>query len=194
MRQLMMITGPMRSGKTTFCRALFSILKQESLSPFSIIEENTRDAAGVPISLALRDQGTGETIALGSRGEGLAHPGRPYAAFSFSREAFRWADARVKAAVAGGCGPVMIDEIGPLEANEGGGFFATLAWVIGNGACPLLVTIRPELEEAFVARLPPSLRDSVIGVFPLGAATFNRMLGTMSDDVFRHCQDRKGTI
>ncbi|MFA5851314.1 MAG: nucleoside-triphosphatase [Spirochaetales bacterium] len=190
MRQLMMITGPIRSGKTAFCRTLFSILKQESLSPFSIIEENTRDAAGIPISLALRDQGTGETIALGSRGEeGLALPGRPYAAFAFSQEAFRWADARIKAAVARGCGPVLIDEIGPLEANEKGGFFETLLWVMENGTYPLLVTIRPELTKAFEARLPPSVRDGVAGIFPLEATSINRMLGTMSNDAFRHCQD-----
>ncbi|MHB0896971.1 MAG: nucleoside-triphosphatase [Spirochaetales bacterium] len=194
MRKLMIITGPMRSGKTRFCRELFSILRQDSLSPFSITEENARDAAGIPISLSLRDEETGETMALGSRAEGPALPGRPYGAFHFSGEAFAWADARVRAAVARGCGPVMLDEIGPLEVREGGGFSGTLEWVIENGECPLLLTLRPELEQAFLAKRSSLWRSNLAGIYPLSATSFNRMLKVVSSDVSRHCQDLKGII
>lgn len=194
MRQLMLITGSMCSGKTTFCSALFDILRSKSLSPFSILEENIRDARGIPLSLALHDQGSGETIPLGSRGSGIPLPGRPYPAFIFSTGAFRWALAKVKAAVAQGCGPVMIDEAGPLEANEGGGFFPAIEWAMENGACPLLVTIRSDLEEAFIDRFRKTGRFLDARSFPISVATFDMMLRTVSDDVFRHCQDRKGTI
>lgn len=194
MRKLMIITGPMRSGKTRLCQELFIILKQDSLSPFSITEENIRDAAGIPISLSLRDEETRETMALGSREEGPALPGRPYGAFRFSSEAFAWADARVRAAVARGCGPVIIDEIGPLEVHEEKGFFGTLEWVAENGSSPLLITIRPELEEAFLAKRSPQWRDKLAGMYPLTATSFSRTLEALSGDVFRHCQDQKGII
>ena len=194
MRRLMIITGPMRSGKTRFCRELFRILRQDSLSPFSITEENARDAAGIPISLSLRDEETGETMALGSRADGPALPGRPYGAFRFSGEAFAWADAKVRAAVARGCGPIIIDEIGPLEVNEGGGFSGTLEWAAENGDCPLLLTLRPELEDAFLAKCSPLWKSNLAGVYPLSATAFSRTLEAVSGDVFRHCQDLKGNI
>lgn len=194
MRQLILLAGPMRSGKTTFCKALFPLIARESHSAFAIVEENQRDAEGIPVSLSLRNLGTGETFYLGSRGQEPREFGKPYPPFTFSAEAFSWAESNLMKAV-GECDcPVLIDEIGPLEVRGGGGFFRMVEWAIENGTCPLLVTIRPDLVEAFIDRLSSSSGMPEHKRFSISSLSFDRTLRSVFNEVFRHCQEGKGIL
>jgi len=204
MRELFIVTGPMRSGKTTFCKKLFALLEAGSIRPFAIVEENLRDPRGIPVSLTLHDLGADEERPLASRATsvpGLALdrvPGSgsefPYPPFRFSEPAFSWARDRAKAAVEKGCGPVLVDEIGPLEADEGKGFFPTVAWLLDHGDCPLLVTMRPGLEKAFLDRLSGSGERSLGGAAIFHCEADREEPQTVAAEIFRHCQDRKGAV
>lgn len=194
MRELIILTGPMRSGKTSFCKALFTLLAAKSLQPFAIIEVNQRDSGGIPISLALRDLDAEEEFPLASR-EAIS-PGTAcqYPPFRFSAEAFFWAHARVKQAAGKGCGPVIIDEIGPLEAKAGNGFLPTVAWILEYCDCPLVVTMRPDLEKAFIGRLAAAQGHDGIETFHVEVGSGEEGLQTVAAEIFRHCQDRKGAL
>lgn len=194
MRDLILILGPMRSGKTTFCRELYRLLADKSPPPFAVIEENIRDSEGFPVSLALRDISAGEEIPLARREERPSGGRGGRAPFAFSEEAFPWAESRIKKAVAEGCGILMIDEIGPLEAAEGGGFLEIVEWALANGDCPLLLTLRPELEGLLLERLSSSSALPRVDRLRLDAGDLDRTLRFASEAIFRHCQERKGTL
>jgi nucleoside-triphosphatase THEP1 len=191
MRELFLLTGSMRAGKTSFCKILFQTLKTKSPFPFAIVEESLRDPQGIPLTIVLRDLGEGDEVPLAARQRPRSDISKPYPPFSFSQEAFLWAESRVREAVRKGCGPVILDEMGPLEANEGGGFFGIASWLVRNGDYPLLVTVRPSLERVFYERL-----QAMSGIFPakrfdIGKAPLGAMLDTLRVDMFRHCQDGK---
>ncbi len=194
MRELILLTGSMRAGKTSFCKALFQTLKTESPFPFAIVEENLRDPQGIPLTLLLRDLAQGDEIPLAVRQSSRSDASKPYPPFSFSSKAFLWAESRVREAVRKGCGPVILDEMGPLEANEGGGFFEIASWLARNGDYPLLVTVRPSLEQAFADRLKTASGIFSIKRFKIGEAPLAPMLETLSGEIFRHCQDGKQAL
>jgi nucleoside-triphosphatase THEP1 len=191
MRKLILLTGPMRSGKTSFCKALFKLLKEKSPLPFAIVEENERDREGIPISLALRDLGTEEEIPLASREWSLPPVHGAYPPFVFSAQAFSWAEARVRKSVEMGCGPVLLDEIGPLEANKGEGLFGIIEWTLINGSAPLLLTIRPDLVESFTGKISASTGFDSVERYRIDALPLGQGLQTVLDVVFHHCQKGK---
>lgn len=198
MRELILLTGSMRAGKTSFCKALFQTLKAKSpfplAFPFAIVEENLRDPQGIPLTILLRDLSRGDEIPLAARQQPCSDAPMPYPPFSFSSEAFLWAESRVREAVRKGCGPVILDEMGPLEANEGGGFFGIASWLARNGDYPLLVTVRPSLEQAFADRLRAASGIFPMKRFEIGKDPLGPMLDTLGVEMFRHCQDGKQAL
>ncbi|HWR13142.1 MAG TPA: hypothetical protein VN445_15060 [Rectinemataceae bacterium] len=189
MRELITLVGPMRSGKTSFCVALFPLLAAKSSRPFAIIEENLRDPKGIPLSILLRDLGDGGKIGFASRGRDPLDASKPYPPFDFSPQAFSWAESRIKEAVRKGCGPVILDEMGPLEAGEGGGFFGIAAWLMRHGDCPLVVTVRPGLEKVFADRLRSASGFFPVKHFSIDNAPLDQLLGPVSAEIFLHCQN-----
>lgn len=195
MRDLIVLKGAMRAGKTTFCRALYRELSKTPLRPFAIVEENTRDREGYPLSLFLRDLGSGEGIALASRPRAASRAGsRSRIPFVFSEQAFAWAEAKIKKAVAEGAGPVIIDEIGPLEALDRGGFWDTLPWVMERGEYPLLLTLRPELERPVVDGLKAAIGDFSLRGFVLDSAESQNVSESFFKRIFCHCQEAKSLL
>lgn len=136
MPDLILVHGAMRSGKTTFCRNLHAQFERAYLEgtwptrPFAVIEENERDADGVPfilrfIRLGPVPEGEAASMELGHRLPGSLQGARR--GFSFREEAFSWLRAQLSGALAKGCNPVILDEIGRLEALEGKGLSGCLS-------------------------------------------------------------------
>ncbi|MCL6431745.1 MAG: nucleoside-triphosphatase, partial [Anaerolineae bacterium] len=76
----------------------------------------------------------------------------------FDPAAFAWATERVRRALDGGPALVIIDEIGPIELEMGGGF-APLLGPVANCAVPALLVVRQSLRQALAQRLgqPPAV-------------------------------------
>lgn len=199
MRELILVTGSMRAGKTSFCKALFQILEQKLTRPFAIIEENLRDGRGIPLSIVLHDLGRDEREPLASRiptpyphaGErvlgaspGGASPGADYPPFDFRPEAFDWAEERLRKAIEQGCGPVILDEIGALEAKRGGGFLAAAAWAMDHGEGSLILTLRSEFEGSLIERLSSMTETGSVKRFQLGEVEPDNLASAVADDVF----------
>lgn len=130
------ISGPIRSGKTTRMAAW---------------ARGRGDVTGLlspdgPDGRLFVDLTTGETIAMeGPRpGEPAIHIGR----FAFRAAAFDWANARlIEAARDPRCPPLVIDEIGPLELR-GGGLHAGLTAALERSEGQVYLVVREHLVDA----------------------------------------------
>ncbi len=162
MPDIILVHGAMRSGKTSFCRHLHASLDRafregrRERRPCALIEENERDADGVPFFLRFRVLGPGlegeaDSIELGRRSPGARTD------FRFREEAFAWAHARLAAAVALGCSPVILDEVGRLEAREGKGLFDALSSILeaarADGTLIPVLSMREEYAVPLLERL-----------------------------------------
>ena len=190
MRDLYLVTGSMRTGKTSLCKALFHILEQKSTRPFAIIEENQRDDQGIPLTIVLCDLARNEILPLASRkplpggtSPGGTSPGDDYPPFVFHLEAFAWAMDKLKEAVAQGCGPVILDEIGALEAKRGEGFLMAAVWAMVNGEGSLVLTLRPDLVDSLLERLSSMTEIGPVKRFRLGDTDPEKLASAIADDI-----------
>jgi hypothetical protein len=166
MSDLILVHGAMRSGKTTFCRNLHARFERAYLErtwpdrPFAVIEENERDADGLPVLLRFNrlgpvPEGEAASMELGQRLPGSCQGGRR--GFSFRAEAFGRVRAQLSGALAQGCNPVILDEIGRLEAQEGKGLFDCLSLLTdtarGRGDLLTVLSMREEYAAPLLGRL-----------------------------------------
>lgn len=142
------ITGPVRSGKTT------------RLARWA---RERGDVGGVlspdgPNGRTFVDPATGDTCAMENPGpdEAALVIGR----FRFRAAAFEWANERLRAAAASGGGtPLVIDEIGPLEL-AGGGLHAGLLAALDRPGGELLLVVRTHLVDE--VRTKFGLQDAAV--------------------------------
>lgn len=158
MSRLLALTGPRGAGKTTLCQALAGRARAAGwtvaglLSPAVITD-------GVRTGILAEDLATGETRTLAQvapvRPDGAVNAGQlHFRRWLFDRAALEWGND-VLAATAP-CDLLIVDEIGPLELQQGSG------WV--NGLTRLrrlnyrlgVFVIRPELLAEALSALPPA--------------------------------------
>lgn len=192
---IIIISGGRGAGKSTVARAVAARVPGAA----GILTRTVRSADGLPVELEAEDIATGTLRPLASRTRDLGGPRLPggggAASFSFSAESFAWAlgilvaGLRVPARRAGSFteprgeplaaprsarrGILIVDEIGPLELELGGGFAPFLeevsallgsaplagappAGAEGSHAPPaILFTVRPSLAGSLAARFAP---------------------------------------
>jgi nucleoside-triphosphatase THEP1 len=74
--------------------------------------------------------------------------------YSFDVNVLSWVADRIWAALSQGCDLLIIDEIGPLELEQGKGLAPVLYTLSAvDRPPPLLLVVRPELEEQLRKRL-----------------------------------------
>jgi nucleoside-triphosphatase THEP1 len=74
--------------------------------------------------------------------------------YSFDADVFSWVVARLRRAISQGCDLLIVDEIGPLELEQGRGLAPILSDLSAGGRPSLLLVVRPELAEQVQKRLP----------------------------------------
>lgn len=147
---LTVITGPRGVGKTTWCTALVAQARAADLSVGGLLSP-ARFEAGHKIGIRLVALHTGEERLLGSR-EALPGFSQQVGCWHFDPAALQWANAALQALP-----PVdvtVIDELGPLELEQGAGFTAALDLLDASRYRAAWVVIRPELLAAAQARWP----------------------------------------
>lgn len=139
--QIAILTGPVRSGKTSFLRAWSA---------------RQADIAGVlcpdgPHGRVFVDLATGEMTDLET-----LRPGEPIAAvgrFRFRSAAFAWANDRLMRAAADPTAPtIVIDEVGPLELARDGlapGLRAALDRPVSRRVLVVRDTLVDRMQKAF---------------------------------------------
>jgi len=73
--------------------------------------------------------------------------------YSFDADVFSWVIGRLRAAISQGCDLLIVDEIGPLELEQGMGLAPILS-DLSEGNFLLLLVVRPELVGQLQKRLP----------------------------------------
>ena len=196
MAPLVLLLGPMASGKTSLCTLLFQTMADRSMNPYAIIQENRRSPQGYPVELSLVELPGGEKRFLGVR-EGFSGTG-PFddtagtalKPFAFDHSAFAWASAKLEQALAEGRGILILDEIGPLELQKGEGLMPALEKAARAETLTLVLSLRPNLEKQLLRCLPNLVSRRLLRIYLGQHRDENELFFTVSD-IIRHCQDTK---
>lgn len=157
-----LLTGDRGAGKSTICERLAGEARARGVAVGGVVCPAVFGPDGVKTGCRVRDLATGEEWELGSTLRDLGGP--RWKGWSFSEEGFEAANRAVRAALEGGAGLVILDEIGPVELRLGAGLEPALRdleeRIPGGSRCgpetgPLVVlVVRPELLAEVSARYP----------------------------------------
>ncbi len=148
------MTGERGAGKTAFCRALVQAVGglPEPPDVAGLISPGVY-AGGEQVGIDAEDLRTGRRRRLAS----LRTPGEPASSPStklwrFDAEALAWGNGVLRSATP--CGLLVIDELGPLEFEEGQGWLAGPAAVDSGAFTAAVVVVRPRLLAEARRRWP----------------------------------------
>jgi nucleoside-triphosphatase THEP1 len=150
MSKINIITGKIRSGKTTFLKNLVASLNNTEgiLQPTIGDERYFQD---------IKSQET-RKITLNVGNESAIIIGR----FIFDGNVFNWAKEKLKDAICGNAKTIVIDEFGPLELNEGGLeplVSEIVKEILLNNDKKLIIVIRETLVNDFLSKFNFSQSD-----------------------------------
>lgn len=143
MRELTIVTGEMRSGKTKAARRAYESFRRRGFAALACLELCVRDSAGAPLDLSLQLLPGGEIRHLAAR------PSRELP-FAFREEPFEWVRAMLDPEGRAGIDPLVLDELGPLEILEGRGHLPFFREVLAREDARVVCTVRKKLLEDFL--------------------------------------------
>jgi hypothetical protein len=149
-----LVTGERGAGKTLFCRALVEAARALPEPPevAGVLSPRVYEA-GEQVGIDAMDLRTGEHRRLASRraaGEAARSPATKL--WRFDPEALAWGNEVLVGAVP--CGLLVVDELGPLEFEEGGGWPAGLAAMDSGAYAAAAAVVRPRLLGVALRRWP----------------------------------------
>lgn len=147
-----LLTGPVHEGKTTACWKAIPGMRAAGCKVAGFVSPPLLNAAGSKVGIEMMDLTTGQHQTFAR----LAGPNEAatVGVYRMSDEAIEWARRTLAAALLANADWVVIDEIGPLELHEGGGF----AFALEPLADPLripnaIVIVRDTLANELAERL-----------------------------------------
>jgi nucleoside-triphosphatase THEP1 len=155
---ILVVSGSRGVGKTTLILGLARGLEASGLRLGGIASPLERGSDGRPLTIDALDLGTGERRRLAARGPAGGEGGagsREGLPLAFSAETFAWAEERFREAARGDFGLVALDEIGPIEVDEGRGFFPLVGLVtaVAGPARRFILTVRESRAQRLLAFL-----------------------------------------
>ena len=147
-----LLTGQRQVGKTTVCMRVAELARGLGYDPAGVLTPAVLDKGGFPAARHAMMVADGQQRLLARANCELGGPrtGR----YSFDANVFSWVIARLQEAMSQGCDLLIIDEIGPLELEQGIGLASFLTDLSDGGLPPLLLVVRPELVGQMQKRLP----------------------------------------
>jgi nucleoside-triphosphatase len=139
--RMVIVTGPRGAGKTSLCRRLVSLARERGWRVAGVLS-HARFEGGQKVGIEAENLVTGERRLLAVPRTD-AYAGEQQLGWIFDGEALEWGDEIL--AHAGGADLLVVDELGPLEFDQGRGWLSGLA-ALDRGEYRLaLAVIRPEL-------------------------------------------------
>ncbi len=147
--KVLILSGVSGSGKTTLCRQAVALARARGWQTAGILTPG-RWRDGEKIGIDVQDLRNGDRRALADRDEGAWRADGP--CWHFHPDGLAWGAAILDHATP--CDLLAIDELGPLELVDGGGWRNALD-VLRSGSYALsLVVIRPRLLPLVPQHLP----------------------------------------
>lgn len=140
-----LLTGERQVGKTTVCKQVAELARRMGYDPAGVLAPALLDKGGLPVAYHALLVSDGKQRLLARADDDLDGPrtGR----YSFDVDVLSWVIGRLRRAISQGCDLLIIDEIGPLELEQGEGL-APLLSGLSTGRLPLLLlVVRPELTR-----------------------------------------------
>jgi len=148
---LLLLTGAIGVGKTTVCCKVVGLARAGGRQPRGILTPPLYDADGAKAGFEALDVASGRRWPLAHKTEPLGGPRvGPYA---FDRSGLERALRALRKAMAPGTDLLVVDEIGPLELEQGDGFAPLLEALPRGGPDHVLLVVRSGLVEAACRRL-----------------------------------------
>jgi nucleoside-triphosphatase len=147
---LILVTGPRGTGKTRWCIALVDHARALGLDLHGLLSPAVMEA-GQKIGIDLLDLASGERRRLAYR-RGDADGDIATTDWQMVSETLQWGNAILKAI--NSCEIFILDEVGPLEFEQGLGLAAGLRFVDTHRDIPTFVVVRPSLLDAARQRWP----------------------------------------
>jgi nucleoside-triphosphatase THEP1 len=207
--QTILLTGRRGVGKTIVCQAVSELARRRGYRPGGVItpalyacpeqgrrvegqgrrarpEQGRRDSHGAKIGFEAVDVGSGERWPLARTDQELGGPRvGPYsldpAALARALKVLRRA-ATAETGATVPCDLLILDEIGPLELEQGGGFAPILDLLPVEGPTHTLIVVRPALLD----QLRLYLRDTECTVFNVTEANRDEMPLRIAEELWRY--------
>jgi nucleoside-triphosphatase len=140
--QIWLLTGERGAGKTSLCRALASQVRDHGWNAAGVTSPAVFEN-GVKTGILVEDVRRGETRPLAAL-EARGTFDLPVGKWFFDRAMLTWGDQVLTSSPP--CDLLIVDELGPLELLQQGGWQAALDVLHGDGFRLALVVLRPELQ------------------------------------------------
>ncbi|MBM4467484.1 MAG: DUF2478 domain-containing protein [Chloroflexi bacterium] len=147
-----LLTGKRQVGKTTVCKHVAELARERGYDPAGVLTPALLDEDGLPVAYHVLMVSDGEQRLLARADGDLGGPRT--SRYSFDADVFSWVMGKLRGAISQGCDLLIVDEIGPLELEQGKGLAPILSDLSASGLPPLLLVVRPELIERLQRRLP----------------------------------------
>lgn len=158
MIHLVLLTGPRGAGKSTVCQRFATRAREAGLRVGGIYCPARTDDSANKVGIDAVDAGTDERRALAEMIPDANGGSATVGQYHFDDAAMAWALDKVLTALDAPTDSVIIDEIGPLELLQNGGFAPALDRLSTAKASSGLIVVRAELLtrlQEMLAELQP---------------------------------------
>jgi len=138
--RILILSGSRQAGKTTFCQRMLSQARQAGWQVAGVVCP-ARFEGGQKVGIEVVDVRSGERCLLASQLPGEC-TGPTVGPWTFSTQALEWGNGVLQRATP--CDLLVVDELGPLEFDQGQGFTAGFEALRSQLFRLALVVIRPE--------------------------------------------------
>jgi len=186
-KRLVLVTGDTGVGKTTVVERVVALARGRGYvcaglsSPAHIV-----DGRKIGIEAVNLCSGERRLLARVATEEAGVQVGR----YTFDPAVIAWADRVLAAALAARPDLLVVDEIGPLELERGGGLASVLEPLAAGCVPRALVVVRTRLLDTLQARL----QGCPVGVFTVAVETRESTPGLVVDWLFEATEHRRDGI
>ncbi len=162
--QIVIVTGPKGSGKSSFCSGKALLAHAYGLDVAGVISL-PHFYGSVKTAIDLLSLRTGSTRRLASRRDGRLPGNTLHTTFwDFDELTIEWGNSSLQDAIP--CDLLVVDEVGPLEMERGTGLLAGLHALDSRNYLLALAVVRPELIPEALKRWPDAGVLDVSGGIP----------------------------
>jgi len=177
--KVLILSGPIGSGKTTLCLDLVEHLKKADLVVHGIVTPPV-NVNGNKVGIDLVDLQSEEKKRFASLNESVP-TGLSTGKWSFDADVMNWGDQTLGHATP--CQVLIVDELGPLEFERGIGFQNGVAAIDSGDFSVALVVIRPSLIMA------AKQRWSTAKLYSVTRETQPAVLNDLIEQIVEYCVD-----